>query len=107
LAEKLVSAATPLWLQAFTLVLLILGIWLLWMLALHLNALLIKLLNYGGIFCGLPIRRAQSILIMSLTSCLAYSLVVAGSVTSVAGIVWLAAVILNLGAALILRFIHE
>ncbi|MEP6698316.1 MAG: hypothetical protein ABJB09_01165 [Verrucomicrobiota bacterium] len=106
-ATRLVPALRPLWLQIFVSLLLFFAVWFLWVFILHVDAFLIKLIRSSGILRDLPIRRAQSILIMSLSSALAYSLVMAGSIVSVAALVWLAAVVLNISAAMVLRLTHD
>lgn len=88
--------------QALLLLPLAAGVWLAWLVILYVNSLLIRLLRTGGLLRGLPDDRAQSVLIGGMITGFAIALWRADSWCSFAGGIWLAAVVLNLAAALAL-----
>lgn len=81
-------------------------VWFFWLLLLYLNSLIIRLLRLGGIFRGIPTRRAQSILAGFSTTAMAWSVFQHGSWKGEIGAIWLCAVTLNLVAALVLALHH-
>ena len=103
-AAKLVPLINQCWLIAVLLVVLLFVVWLFWVLVLSINSLVIKLLHRGGMFRAIPIRRAQSILFGILTTAMAIALLTSGSSMRMIGFGWLAAVMLNLAAAVVLSF---
>ena len=90
------------WAQALLLLPLAAGVWLAWLVILHINSLLIRLLRAGGLLRGLPDDRAQSVLIGAMITGLAIALWRADSWCSFAGGIWIAALVINLAAALAL-----
>ena len=75
-----------------------------WLLVLHLNSLILKLLRACGLFRALSQRRGQAVLIGLITTALALLLLQRGGLAGEIGALWLVAVALNLGAAVILAF---
>jgi hypothetical protein len=90
--------------KGFTLVLLAFLVWLFWLLALDFNSLVLKLLRELGLFRTIPTRRGQSILIATTVTAMAFGLLQRGSLAGEFGAIWLAAVAMNLVAAMILAF---
>ncbi|MEP6686568.1 MAG: hypothetical protein ABJB22_07320 [Verrucomicrobiota bacterium] len=90
------------WMRVPTLLGLVLVVWLLWLIVVYLNSLMVKLCWALGLFTDLSGNRIQSVLIGILTSVFAAELISAGSWTRWIGIAWIAAVMLNLSAALLL-----
>jgi len=81
-------------------------VWLLWLIVLYLNSLLLKLLRALRLTRDMPDRTGQSLLILLMITIFAWRLVLAESWLGLIGGVWLAAVALNLLAALLLIFTH-
>jgi hypothetical protein len=73
-----------------------------WLLALYLNSLILELLRRCGLFLSLPARRGQAVLIVTAASAMALQLTRAGSFSGEIAAIWLVAVAMNLGAAIIL-----
>lgn len=92
------------WTNGLLLVILAFLVWLFWLLALYVNSLVLKLLSWAGLFRALPVRRGQSVLVATTTTAMAFGLLPRGGLAGELGATWLAAVALNLGAALILAF---
>lgn len=90
------------WLAALPLITLAVLVLLFWLLALFLNSLLLKLLRSVGLFRTLPARRGQAVLVVITTTAMAVQLVEGGSFSGELGAIWLVAVALNMGAAIIL-----
>ena len=90
------------WLAPLALIVLAVLVLLFWLLALFLNSLLLKLLRSLGLFRMLPARRGQAVLVVITTTAMAVQLVECGSLSSEIGAIWLVAVALNMGAAIIL-----
>jgi hypothetical protein len=86
---------------------LIFVVWFLWLIVLYLNSLIVKLYWAWGLFTNLSSNRIQSVLIGILTSVFAAELMTAGGWTRWIGIAWIAAVMLNLSAALLLALNDE
>jgi len=101
---QFVPAGFKAWQSALSLMALVLFVSLFWLVVLFLNSLLIKLLRLGGIFQGIPIRRAQSILLGISATTMAWSLLQHASWMGEIAAIWLTAVALNLAAAIILAF---
>jgi hypothetical protein len=95
-----------LWSGVLSLVLLPFLVWLLWLLALYLNSLVIKLLQTCGLFRTLPIRRAQSILVAGTATGMALQLLQGDGWSAEIAAIWLVAVGMNLAAATILVLRH-
>ncbi len=98
----LLLGGLPMWQQALWLLPLAAFVLLAWLIVLHANSLVVKLLRACGLMRTLPNHRAQSILIGIMTTAFACELLRAGSWLGLVGGIWLAAVILNLTAALAL-----
>jgi hypothetical protein len=90
------------WLAALALVALAVLVFLFWLLALHLNSLILELLRRFGLLRSLPARRGQAVLISAATTAMALQLVQGGALSGEIGAIWLVAVAMNLGAAIIL-----
>ena len=90
------------WLVASTLMVLAVVVWLFWLLALYLNSLILGVLRRFGLFCSLPARRGQAVLVVAATTAMAVRLAQDGSFSGEIGAIWLVAVAMNLGAAIIL-----
>ena len=96
----------PLWQRALLLAGVLFLVWLFWLLVLYLNSLIIKLLRPAGIFRSIPTRSAQSILLGTWATAMAFDLVDRGSWIGEVASIWLVAVAMNLAAAAILAFRH-
>ncbi|HEY2138511.1 MAG TPA: hypothetical protein VGH00_00420 [Chthoniobacterales bacterium] len=94
----------PWWLRVAAFLVLAFLVWLFWLLALYLNALILKFLRGLGLFRALAARRGQSILISTTVTAMALWLLPRGSLAGECGAIWLIAVTMNLSAALILAF---
>ena len=81
-------------------------VWFFWLLVLYVNSLIIELLRYVGIFRAMPTRHAQSILLGTWTTAMAFDLVDRGSWIGEVASIWLVAVAMNLAAAAVLAFRH-
>jgi hypothetical protein len=77
-------------------------VWIWWLIVLYLNSLIIKFLRACGLMKTMLDRRGQSLLICVMTTIFALQLLRAGSWLSLIGGLWIAAVMLNLLAALVL-----
>jgi len=99
---QFVPATLGLWSRVVSLVLLTFLVWLFSVLALHLNSLVIKLLQACGLFRSIPIRRAQSILVAGMASAMALQLVGRDGWSAEIAAIWLVAAGMNLAAAAIL-----
>jgi hypothetical protein len=103
---RLLPAGLEVWSLLPLLVALAFAPWLFWTLTMYINSLVVKVLRPCGLFRDLPANRAQSVLVGILTTVLALQLLVAGSWMRVIGAVWIAAVSLNLFAAIVLAAGH-
>jgi len=103
---EFVPADLGVWQSACAMVGLVFFVWLFWLAVLYLNSLIIGLLRLGGIFRGIPIRRAQSILAGFSTTAMACSVLQRGSWRGEIAAIWLCAVALNLVAAIVLALHH-
>ncbi len=92
------------WLAAPALIALAVPVLLFWLLALYLNSLILELLRRFGLFRTLPTRRGQGVLISAATTAMAVQLMQDGALSGEIGAIWLVAVAMNLGAAIILVF---
>lgn len=81
-------------------------VWFLWLLVLYLNSLIIRLLRPAGLFRSIPTRRAQSILLGTWATAMAFHLLARGSWIGEIASIWLVAVAMNLAAAAVLAFRH-
>jgi len=95
------------WEVVVVLPLLLPTIWIAWLIVLHLNSLIVKGCWALGLFTDLPRNRVQSVLMGITTTILAAQLMVVDSWLRWIGLIWIATVGLNLGAALILALFHE
>jgi hypothetical protein len=103
---RFVPADLTIWQTTLLLVSLIFFVCLFWLLVLFLNSLIIKGLRLCGIFRGIPLRRAQSILAGISTTAMAWSLLQPSSWVREIAALWLCAVGLNLAAAIVLALHH-
>jgi len=83
------------------------GVWLFWLLMFYLNSLILKLLHRVGLFRTLPMRRGQSVLLVTIATAMAAALLQRGPFVSEMGAIWLTATALNLAAAVILAFSND
>ena len=90
------------WLAALALIALPFLVMLFWLLVLSLNSLILKSLRFCGLFRSLPQRRGQAVLVATATTAMALQLVQHGSFSGEVAAIWLVAVAMNLGAAIIL-----
>ena len=103
---QFVPATLPLWQTALWLGGNIFLTWFFWLLVLYLNSLILKLLRPLGVFRSIPTRRAQSILLGTWTTAMAFHLLERGSWIGEVAAIWLVAVAMNLAAAAFLAFRH-
>ena len=75
-----------------------------WVIALHLNLLILKLVWACGFFRAIPVRRGQGVLIVAATTAMAFVLLQRGALAGEIAAIWITAVAMNLVAALILAF---
>ena len=90
------------WQRTFLLAVLVFLVWVFWLVVLYVNSLLIGCLRLCGILQTIPIRRAQSVLLVTSASAMACSLLKDGSWPAEIAAVWLISVVMNLIAAAIL-----
>jgi hypothetical protein len=96
------SGVTSWWLCGLLLVVLAFLVWLFWLVAFYLNSLILKLLRSAGLLRALPVRRGQSVLLVTVGTAMAVALIQRGSFESEIGAIWLTATAMNLAAAAIL-----
>jgi hypothetical protein len=99
---QFIPATLGLWSRVLSFVLLAFLVWLFWLLALHVNSLVIKLLQACGLFRTIPVRRAQSILVAGTASAMAFQILQGGGWSAEIAAIWIVAVAMNLAAAAIL-----
>jgi hypothetical protein len=95
-----------LWQKALLLAGLLFLVWLFWLVVLYLNSLIVKVLRLAGLFRSIPTRRAQSILLGTWATAMAFDLLNRGSWIGEAASIWLVAVAMNLAAAAVLALRH-
>ena len=78
------------------------GIWFFWLLLVYFNWLMIRLVRGSGLFRQIPVRHIQSILWVTCTTVMAFSLLRANEVLHEVAALWLVIVAMNLAAAAIL-----
>jgi len=105
-AFQLLLADSPIWQLLFLLLPFAALVWLGWLIVLYLNSWVIKLLRLLGLLRNVPDNRAQSLVIGVMTTWFAWRLIVAGHWPGLVGAIWIAAVALNLSAAVVLTLIH-
>ena len=93
-----------LWLAPPALIALAFLVLLFWLLVLYLNSLILELVRRCGLFRSLPQRRGQAVLLATVTTAMALQLAQTRSLTGEIASIWLVALAMNLGAALILAF---
>jgi hypothetical protein len=103
---QFIPAHLQLWQRALLLAALVFLVWLFWLLVLYLNSIIIKLLRPLGLFQSIPNRRAQSILLGTWATAMAFDLLERGSWIGEVAAIWLVAVAMNLAAAAVLAFRH-
>ncbi len=86
---------------------LLFAVWIFWLIVLYLNWLIAKICWRFGLFTDLPANRIQSVLFGIITSIFAAELMASGRWFRWIGIVWIAAVALNLSAALLLALHND
>jgi len=99
-----ISPALPGWIIAVSLAGITFLVFGFWVIALHLNSLILQLLSSCGLFIRLPIRRGQAVLVGLATTAMAFVLLQRGALAAEIGAIWITAVGMNLIAALILAF---
>ena len=92
------------WQSALLFLVLAFFVWLFWLLLLYFNSLVIRFLRLRGIFRTIPIRRAQSILVATWATAMAFDLLRHSSWMGEVAAIWLVAVGMNLAAAIVLAF---
>lgn len=95
------------WQTAIALPLLVFALWISWLIVLYLNSLIAKVCEKIGLCADLPRRRVQSVLMGILTTMFAAQLLTAGPWLRAIGALWIAALGLNLAAALLLALFHD
>ena len=98
-AFHLFLSGRALWLQLLMLLPLAFCVWMFWLLLFYFDSLCLKLLRAIGIMRSLSDGRGQSVLIGTVTSCFAFSLLRDGRLFQAIGLAWLILVALNLVAA--------
>jgi hypothetical protein len=101
---QFIPADLPLWERALSLAGLLFLVWIFWLVVLYFNSLIIKLLRLTGLFRTLATRRAQSVLLGTCATAMAFDLLDQGSWIREVASIWLVAVAMNLAAAAILAF---
>lgn len=101
-AFQLLLAESAPWNQLLLCIPLALLVWIFWLLVFYFNSWLIELLRTCGLMRRLSDSRAQSVIIGLMTTAFAVYLLFAGPCAAMLGIIWLAAVSLNLVAAAVL-----
>ena len=104
--SQFVPASASLWQSALWLGGLVFLTWFFWLLVLYFNSLIIKSLRALGLFRSIPTRRAQSILLCTWATAMAFDLLERGSWIGEVAAIWLVAVAMNLAAAAVLAFRH-
>lgn len=101
-SAQFINPRAPAWHIGVLLIILLFVTWVFWLLVLYIDALVLKFLRAIGFFRSTPDAHVQSVLIGILTTTFACELSRRGSWSSIVGIIWLFAVVVNLTAALIL-----
>ncbi len=104
-ATRLLLSNLALWQQLVLLLPLAVLLWLAWLAVLYFNALVIRLVRVCGGLRRTPDDRAQSFLVSLMTTAFAFDLVRAGGWPVLVGGLWIAAVLLNLAAAVVLALL--
>ena len=104
---QFIPADLRLWERALLLAGLLFLVWFFWLVVLYFNSLIIKWLRPAGLFRSIPTRRAQSILLGTWATAMAFNLLDPGSWIGEVASIWLVAVAMNLAAAAVLAFRHE
>ena len=102
MTARLLLSGTATWKQVALALPTLVVMWLAWLLLFYINSVLIRLLRSVGIMRQLSNARAQTLLIMVVTSAFAYQLLASATWTRILAAAWLASVALNLAAAMIL-----
>lgn len=103
---QFIPADLQVWQRALLLAGLLFLVWLFWLLVFYFNSLIIRLLRPIGLFQAIPNRRAQSILLGTWATAMAFDLLERGSWIGEVAAIWLVAVAMNLAAAAVLAFRH-
>jgi hypothetical protein len=99
-----VPPALPRWIGGLALAGIAFLVFVFWIVALHLNSLILKAARTCGLFRALPVRRGQAVLIVTATTVMAFALLQRGAVAGEIAAIWITGVAMNLVAALILAF---
>ena len=105
-AARLLLGDRPAWQAIMLLVPVALIVWMWWSLFFYVSSLAVRLLRSVGLLREMPDNHAQSLIVGTVTTLLAWQLATAGSWTAVLGGTWLVAVALNLAAAATLGLRH-
>ena len=84
---------------------LVLATWIFWLVAIYVNALIIRLLRSVGVWSDVPDARAQSVLVVTIASLFACELTRTRSWVSIFAAAWICAVCANVVAAMLLAVI--
>lgn len=90
------------WQVATLLLLLLFATWIFWLVVLYINTLILKGMRAVGCFRRTPDVKVQSVLIGTVATIFAAELCRRGSWPAAMGIIWIAAVLANLAAAMVL-----
>jgi hypothetical protein len=102
-AAQLLLSGLAVWQQVALLLPVAILVWICWLIVLYLNTLIVKLLRICGLLRHLPDNRAQSILIgFMITVCAGQLMTSSAPALFLVGGIWIAAVSLNLAAAVVL-----
>jgi hypothetical protein len=99
-----ISPELPGWIIGVSLAATALWVFVFWLIALHLNLLVLRVVRACGFFRAIPVRRGQGVLIVTATTAMAFLVLQRGSVGSEIAAIWITGVAMNLVAALILAF---
>ncbi len=101
---RFLLARFPFWQEVLLVLPLALVVWIFWLLFFYFASLLTKAFRTLGIMREISDARAQSVLIGTVTTVFAFALIGGPRAFQIIGMVWIAAVALNIFAALLLAF---
>jgi hypothetical protein len=105
-AANFVLERLSLWSSIFVFVLLLPGIWILWLIVLYLNSLIVKACWICGALTRSPRNRIQGVLVGTLTTLIAANVAMSGTWLRWIGVIWIIVVTLNLIAAVLLALLY-